>query len=102
MPVAWYPILGYTGAGQSYTRSFDALGAYMTAVLSREDILGLLKTTPPLVENLRSVEEQIQPNGVDLTVSDIALFSSPVSWVLRTRAEFFQRLPHWFSMPWVA
>ena len=77
MPVAWYPILGYTGAGQSYTRSFDALGAYMTAVLSREDILGLLKTTPPLVENLRSPEEQVQPNGVDLTVSDIALFSSP-------------------------
>jgi dUTP pyrophosphatase len=49
----------------------------MTAVLSREDILDLLKRTPPLVENLRSAEEQVQPNGVDLTVSDIALFSSP-------------------------
>ncbi len=49
----------------------------MTAVLSREDILDLLKRTPPLVENMRSAEEQIQPNGVDLTVSDIALFSSP-------------------------
>ena len=44
----------------------------MTAVLSREDILDLLKSTPPLVENLYSIEEQIQPNGVDLTVGDIA------------------------------
>jgi len=48
----------------------------VTAVLSREDILGLLKSTSPLVENLRSIEEQVQPNGVDLTVDEIALFSS--------------------------
>ena len=49
----------------------------MAAVLSREDILGLLKATPPLVESLRSAEDQVQPNGVDLTVGEIALLSSP-------------------------
>lgn len=49
----------------------------MTAVLSREDIISLLSQTPPLVEGLRSQEQQIQPNGVDLTVRDIALLASP-------------------------
>jgi len=45
-------------------------------ILSREDILKLLKTTPPLVENLHDVEEQVQPNGLDLTLREVALFSS--------------------------
>ena len=49
----------------------------MTAALSREDILGLLEITPPLIEGLRDSKKQIQPNGVDITVRDIAMLSSP-------------------------
>ena len=45
-------------------------------VLTRETILELLKTKPPLLENLCNVDQQIQPNGVDLTIRDIAMFCS--------------------------
>ena len=48
-----------------------------SAVLTREDILELLKATPPLVENLSDIKQQIQPNGIDLTVREIAMLSSP-------------------------
>ena len=51
----------------------------MFGVLSREDILTMLKSTPPLVENLRDVEQQVQPNGIDLTLKEVALLSSPGS-----------------------
>jgi dUTP pyrophosphatase len=45
-------------------------------ILSREDILKLLEAEPPLVENLRDIQQQVQPNGIDLTVKEVALFSS--------------------------
>jgi len=48
-----------------------------SAVITREDILKLLKETPPLVENLPDIEQQIQPNGIDLTLREIAMLSSP-------------------------
>lgn len=48
----------------------------MPGVLSREDILSLLKTSPPLVDNLCNIDLQVQPNGVDLTLKEIALLSS--------------------------
>lgn len=48
----------------------------MLSILSRDDILKMLGATPPLVENLCDIEQQVQPNGVDLTLKDIALFSS--------------------------
>lgn len=48
-----------------------------SAILSREDIHRLLKATPPLVDNLLDLEQQVQPNGVDLTVKEIDMFSSP-------------------------
>jgi dUTP pyrophosphatase len=48
-----------------------------SSVLSREEILELLKATPPLVDNLLDIEQQVQPNGVDLTVQEIAMFASP-------------------------
>ena len=48
----------------------------MGAVLSKEDILDLLKRTPPLVECPVNLEEQIQPNGIDLTVNSVALIAS--------------------------
>jgi dUTP pyrophosphatase len=45
-------------------------------ILSKEDILKMLGATPPLVENLCDVQQQVQPNGIDLTLKEIALFSS--------------------------
>jgi len=48
----------------------------MAAVLSKQDILALLKRTPPLVEAAIDLEEQIQPNGIDLTVQGVALIAS--------------------------
>jgi len=49
----------------------------LTAVLSSEDILELLIQKPPIVEGLRNQAQQIQPNGIDFTVRDIALLASP-------------------------
>jgi len=49
----------------------------MFGILSREDILEMLGESPPLVENLCDVEQQVQPNGIDLTLKEVALFSSP-------------------------
>ncbi|HXZ29871.1 MAG TPA: deoxyuridine 5'-triphosphate nucleotidohydrolase, partial [Dehalococcoidia bacterium] len=48
----------------------------MLSILSRQDILEMLEATPPLVENLRDVRQQVQPNGIDLTLKEVALFSS--------------------------
>lgn len=45
-------------------------------VLSQEDILARLRANPPLLEDLQDIEQQVQPNGVDLTVKEIAAFSS--------------------------
>ncbi|MDZ4246574.1 MAG: deoxyuridine 5'-triphosphate nucleotidohydrolase [Dehalococcoidia bacterium] len=46
------------------------------AVLSKNDIRDLLNSSPPLVENPANLEEQLQPNGIDLTLRDIARLSS--------------------------
>ncbi len=51
----------------------------MFSILSREDILKMLEGSPPLVENLPDVQQQVQPNGIDLTLREIGLFSSPGS-----------------------
>jgi dUTP pyrophosphatase len=48
-------------------------------VISREDILKMLETSPPLVENLCDAGRQVQPNGIDLTLREIAMFGSPGS-----------------------
>jgi dUTP pyrophosphatase len=48
----------------------------MTVVLSRQEIKRLLAKKPPLVEGLVDLEEQVQPNGVDLTLREIALLQS--------------------------
>ena len=48
----------------------------MFGILSKEDILKMLGATPPLVENLYDVQQQVQPNGIDLTLKEVALFSS--------------------------
>ena len=48
----------------------------MTTVLSRAEIHRLLEGKPPLVEDLIDLEQQLQPNGIDLTLRDIALLQS--------------------------
>ncbi len=49
----------------------------MTAVLSKEDIYQLLQQEPPLIEGHTNLEEQVQPNGIDLTLREVALLQSP-------------------------
>ena len=49
----------------------------MAATLSREDIYRLLQQQPPLVEGYINLEEQLQPNGIDLTLREVALPQSP-------------------------
>jgi dUTP pyrophosphatase len=51
----------------------------MMGVLSREEILEMLKGSPPLLEDLPDIYHQVQPNGVDLTLREIAVLSSPGS-----------------------
>ncbi len=48
----------------------------MAAILSKQEIHRLLKKTPPLIEDYINLEEQVQPNGIDLTLREIALLQS--------------------------
>ncbi len=45
----------------------------MTAILSRQEIKKLLQEDPPLVEGYIDLDAQVQPNGFDLTLREIAL-----------------------------
>jgi len=48
----------------------------MAAILSQQDIYRLLQQQPPLIESYVNLEEQIQPNGFDLTLREVALLQS--------------------------
>ncbi len=48
----------------------------MAAILSKQDIHRLLKEKPPLIEGFINLEEQVQPNGIDLTLREVALLQS--------------------------
>jgi len=48
----------------------------MVAVLSKHDIHRLLQQEPPLIEDYINLEEQVQPNGFDLTLREVALLQS--------------------------
>jgi dUTP pyrophosphatase len=48
----------------------------MSAVLSKQDIYKLLKQEPPLVEGHIDLEQQVQPNGIDLTLREVAMLQS--------------------------
>jgi len=48
----------------------------MTAILSKQDIQRLLQQEPPLIEDYINLEEQVQPNGIDLTLREVALLQS--------------------------
>ena len=49
----------------------------MTAILSKQDIHRLLQQEPPLVEGWINLDEQVQPNGIDLTLREVALPQTP-------------------------
>jgi dUTP pyrophosphatase len=48
----------------------------MAAILSKSEIRRLLKKPPPLIEGYINLEEQLQPNGIDLTLREVALLQS--------------------------
>ena len=48
----------------------------MAAILSKQDIYQLLQQQPPLIEGFINLEEQVQTNGIDLTLREIALLQS--------------------------
>jgi Deoxycytidine deaminase len=45
----------------------------MSGVLSKKDIRKLIIRTPALVEGYIDVEQQLQPNGFDITLRDVAM-----------------------------
>ena len=45
-------------------------------MLDKATLLALLKATPPLVEGAIDLAVQVQPNGIDLTVRDVAAYDS--------------------------
>jgi dUTP pyrophosphatase len=47
------------------------LGASFSGVLSRELLLELVAGDPPLVSGWTDLDQQIQPNGFDLTLSEV-------------------------------
>jgi dUTP pyrophosphatase len=47
------------------------LNASFSGVLSRELMYELVSGEPPLVSNWTSLEEQVQPNGFDLTLAEV-------------------------------
>jgi len=49
----------------------------MAVILSKPDIHRLLQQEPPLIEGWVDLEQQVQPNGVDLTLREVALLQSP-------------------------
>ena len=51
----------------------------MTAILAKSDIHRLLQQKPPLIEGCVDLEQQVQPNGIDLTLREVALLQSPGS-----------------------
>ena len=48
----------------------------MTAILSKQEIHRLLQQQPPLIEGYINLEEQVQPNGIDLTLRQVFLLQS--------------------------
>ena len=46
-------------------------------MLSRQSIVRLLDQSPPLLRGYRSLDEQLQPNGFDLTVGEVYRLATP-------------------------
>jgi len=61
----------------------------MALVLSKSEIQRLLKKKPPLVEGYIKLEEQLQPNGVDLTLREVALPQSSGRITIQKGPDYF-------------
>ena len=48
----------------------------MSGVLSRKDIRRLILQTPSLIEGYIDLEQQLQPNGFDITLRDVAMLQN--------------------------
>jgi len=48
----------------------------MSPVLAKKELRRLIAGTPPLFEGYLNLEQQLQPNGFDLTLRDIAAFQA--------------------------
>jgi len=46
------------------------------SVLSENDIRRLIKQTPPLIEGYINLDEQVQPNGFEITLRDVAAYQN--------------------------
>jgi len=76
----------FTFAQRSAEKPLRSLGQYavmleygsgkMADILCKQDIYRLLQRQPPLMEGLVNLEEQVQPNGVDLTLREVAMLQS--------------------------
>lgn len=42
-------------------------------ILTKRNIIELMKNDPPLIENMKDLEIQIQENGVDLTIGEVLI-----------------------------
>jgi dUTP pyrophosphatase len=58
------------------------------AVLSGSDIRRLIKQEPPLIEGWLDLDEQVQANGFDLTLRDVALVRSKGQIAVDNRDRF--------------
>ncbi len=64
----------------------------MSGVLSREDIRRALEHVPPLIEGYLDLATQLQPNGFDVTMRDIALPDTPGQIALSNEKRVLSRL----------
>ena len=48
----------------------------MSIILSQQDISRLIEQQPPIIEGYMNLNEQIQPNGIDLTIREVAMLQS--------------------------
>jgi dUTP pyrophosphatase len=48
----------------------------MSGVLARKDIRKLIQQHPPLIEGYVDLEQQLQPNGFDITLRDVSMLQN--------------------------
>jgi dUTP pyrophosphatase len=66
----------------------------MKTVLAKNDIRGLINRKPPLIENFVNLQDQLQPNGFDLTLKEVfSLGTGGQIGVLNTQRTVSELLP---------
>lgn len=75
----------------------------MGSVLSAARIKQLQKNTPPLIEGLLDAEQQIQPNGVDLSLYCVQVFQSAGQLDFNNHERILPTLSHLnYENGWIA